>query len=394
MFSTLAPQPEDKILQVIQQFAADPREGKIDLGVGVYRNAAGLTPVMRAVKTAERKIWEEQTTKTYTTLAGDPAYHDAMATLILGADYPRERLAAAATPGGTGAVHQALELIRQINPAAKVWLSDPTWPNHPAIIAHVGLAVAQYRYFDAASGTVDFDAMRADLAQVAPGDAVLLHGCCHNPTGANPTLDQWAEIARILAERGAIALIDLAYQGFGDGLEEDATATRLLARALPEVLIAASCSKNFGIYRDRAGIVLALAQDAAAQKLAQGALAGLNRVNYSFAPDHSCRIVTTVLTDPALRADWQAELHEVRQGMLALRDGLAQALRAETNSNRFDFIAQHRGMFSRLGLSPKEVMQLRSDFGIYMIGDSRFNVAGLNTATVPVLARAVARVLG
>lgn len=392
MFDRLPEQPTDKIMLVIQQFAADPRPGKIDLGVGVYRDAAGRTPVMRAVKAAEHRIWAEQDTKTYTQLAGDPAYIAAMAALVLGA-HDAGRVAGAATPGGTGALHQLLQMVRLARPEATVWIPDPTWPNHPTLIGHAGLACRSYRYFDTASGEVDREGLLTDLAAVPAGDVVVLHGCCHNPTGANPSMADWAEVAALLARTGAVPLIDLAYQGFGDSLAEDAAPTRLLANALPEVLIAASCSKNFGIYRDRAGIALALSADPAGVRLAQGALTSLNRMTYSFAPDHGSRIVSTILTDPALRADWEAELSEICTGMKGLRRQLAEALRQETNSDRFDFIGRHRGMFSRLGLTPGQVQRLRDDDGIYMIGDSRFNVAGLNARTVPLLARAIARVL-
>lgn len=392
MFDRLPEQPVDQIMLVIQQFAADPRPDKMDLGVGVYRDAAGRTPVMRAVKAAERRIWDEQDTKTYTRLAGDPAYVAAMAGLILG---PHEgaRVAGAATPGGTGALHQLLQMVRLARPEARVWIPHPTWPNHPAIIAHVGLACGTYRYFDAGTGDLDRAGLMADLAAIPAGDVVVLHGCCHNPTGADPTAADWQAIADTLARTGAVPLIDLAYQGFGDSLDGDAAGTRLLAAALPEVLIASSCSKNFGIYRDRAGVALALGTDPAGVALAQGALTSLNRMTYSFAPDHGTRIVSTILADPALRAEWEGELAAVCGGMRALRIQLAEALRQETNSDRFDFIARHRGMFSRLGLDRDQVMRLRSEAGIYMIGDSRFNVAGLNPATVPALARAIAAVL-
>jgi aromatic-amino-acid transaminase len=223
---------------------------------------------------------------------------------------------------------------------------------------------------------------------VQAGDVILLHGCCHNPTGANPTPGDWDDIARVVERTGGVAMIDLAYQGFGDGLEEDAMPTRTLASRLPEVLVAASCSKNFGIYRERTGILFALGAPSA-QAALQGTLAALNRTNFSFPPDHGARVVTTILSDPALRADWQAELESVRAGMLALRQSLADELRRLTNSDRFDFIAGHRGMFSRLGATPDQVARLRDDHGIYMVGDSRINVAGLNAATVPVLARAI-----
>lgn len=393
MLNALKPQPADKILELIQMFKDDPRPGKIDLGVGVYKDATGLTPVMRAVKAAEKRLWETETTKTYTGLAGEPGFNAAMVRLILAGVVPEGRIASAATPGGTGAIRQALELIRLAAPAATIWLSNPTWPNHPSIIRFLGIPIREYRYYDAASGAVDFAGMLADLAAVQPGDVVLLHGCCHNPTGANLTLPQWGEVANLLNAGHAIPFIDLAYQGFGDGLEADAAPTRLVARTCPEMLIAASCSKNFGIYRERTGVLIAIAPEAALRTTTQGNLAFLNRQNYSFPPDHGARLVTMILEDPALTADWQAELEEVRQNMLGLRQALAYALRQETNSDRFDFLAAHRGMFSRLGLTPAQVAVLRDQFGIYMVGDSRINIAGLNMRTVPVLARAVAEVI-
>ena len=393
MLAGLTPQPQDKILHLMALLRDDPRPGKIDLGVGVYKDALGRTPVMAAVKSAEKLLWERETTKTYTGLAGEPDFHAAMARLILGDGFAMDRVAAAATPGGTGAIRQALELIRLAAPGAKVWLPDPTWPNHPAIIRYLGMAMAEYRYFDPESCAVDFGGMMEDLERVAPGDVVLLHGCCHNPTGANLTLAEWQAVAELLARRGAVPLIDLAYQGFGDGLEADAAPTRLLASVLPELLIAASCSKNFGIYRERTGILLGIAADAAGKVLTQGTLAMLNRMNYSFPPDHGSRLVTMILGDAALRAEWLDELEAVRLGMLDLRLALAGALQSTTGSDRYGFLAQHRGMFSRLGLSEAQVGRLRSDHAIYMVGDSRMNIAGLNAETIPIVAAAVAQVL-
>ena len=391
MFDALNPQPQDKILHLMQMLKDDPRADKIDLGVGVYKDATGLTPVMRAVKAAERHLWEAEKTKTYTGLAGDPAFNTAMVQLILGDGFA-DRAAAVATPGGTGAIRQALELIKLASPTATVWLSNPTWPNHPSIIKYLGMPMAQYRYFDAASGGIDFAGLLADMDGVKAGDVVLLHGCCHNPTGANLDAAQWAQVADIMQARGAIPFIDLAYQGFGDGLEADAAATRMIAAAFPEVIIAASCSKNFGIYRERTGVLIALG-DPARRTVTQGNLAFLNRQNYSFPPDHGARLVTMILADDALRADWMAELEEVRLNMLSLRQGLADALRLATNSDRFDFIAEHRGMFSRLGLTELQVNTLREGHGIYMVADSRINIAGLNARTVPILASAIASVL-
>jgi aspartate/tyrosine/aromatic aminotransferase len=393
MFEALKPQVPDQILQLIQMYKDDPRAGKIDLGVGVYKDATGLTPVMRAVKAAEKQLWETEVTKTYTGLAGEPAFNLAASKMILGDAVPMDRVASVATPGGTGAIRQALELIKLASPSATVWLSNPTWPNHPSIIKYLGMKMAEYRYFDAESRGIDFAGLTSDLDRVAPGDVVLLHGCCHNPTGANLNAVEWAAVADVLEARGAIPFIDLAYQGFGDGLEEDAAATRMIAARFPQVLLAASCSKNFGIYRERTGILIALS-DAGQRATVQGNLAFLNRQNFSFPPDHGARLVTMILEDDALRADWKAELEEVRLNMLGLRQALADALRDATGSDRYGFIAQHRGMFSRLGLTPDQVTKLRVEHGIYMVGDSRVNIAGLNAVKVPILAAAIGLVAG
>ena len=389
MLDALTPQAPDKILALMAAYREDPREAKIDLGVGVYKDAAGLTPVMRAVKAAERRLVEEQDTKVYVGLAGDPAFAEALSTLVLGPARAADRLACLATPGGTGAVRQGLELMRMAAPDAALWLPDPTWPNHPAIAGHVGIGLRTYRYFDAATGTVDFDGMIEDLAGAPEGDVVLLHGCCHNPTGADLDMGQWEAVTDLLLARGLVPFVDIAYQGFGDGLDADAAGLRHMAGRVPEMLVAASCSKNFGIYRERTGLLMALVASPERLRVVQGAMAWLNRVNYSFPPDHGARVVTTILTDPALRADWEAELEEVRGTMLGLRSSLAEALRARSNSDRFDFLAAHRGMFSLLGATPEQVEAMRRDAGVYMVGDSRMNIAGLNAATVPLLADAI-----
>ena len=389
MLEHLKPQPADKILMLMQTFREDPRTDKIDLGVGVYKDPTGLTPVMRAVKAAEKKIWESQNTKAYVGLAGDPAFLDGMIGLVLDGAVARERIGAVATPGGTGAIRQALELIRLASPEATVWLSNPTWPNHNSIIKYLGMKMADYRYFDEASRGVDFAGMMADLQGLKAGDVVLLHGCCHNPTGANLDAAQWDEVITLLKAKGAVPLVDIAYQGFGDGLAEDGAATRMVAAGMDECLIAASCSKNFGIYRERTGILMAVALDDAQAKLAQANLAFLNRQNYSFPPDHGARIVSTILGDAALRADWEAELEEIRNTMLGLRRQLADELRRLSNSDRFDFIAHHRGMFSRIGTTPEKVEKMRADSCIYMVSDSRMNIAGLNAQTIPILAKAI-----
>ncbi|MFK7939297.1 MAG: aromatic amino acid transaminase [Roseovarius sp.] len=393
MLNHLTAQPQDKILQLMQMFRADPREDKIDLGVGVYKNADGHTPIMRAVKAAEKTLWNLEDTKVYTALTGDPGFHDAMIDLILSDTVARDRIAACATPGGTGAVRQAFDLVKLANPGARVFVSDPTWPNHLSILKHIALDVVSYRYFDSDSGAVNFEGMLADLEGLRAGDVVLLHGCCHNPTGANLTLPEWQAVVDVLNAKGAVPVIDLAYQGFGDGLEDDAAGTRLVAASCPQVLIAASCSKNFGIYRERTGITLAIGENTEQVAITQGNLSHLNRQSYSFPPDHGARLVSMVLKDATLRADWQDELDTVRRDMLLLRKQLASELQRLTNSSRFDFIADHRGMFSRLGLGPDIVETLREDHGIYMVGDSRINIAGLNPYTVPVLARAISEII-
>lgn len=388
MFETLKKQPADGILALMQMYREDPRDTKIDLGVGVYKDATGLTPVMGAIKAAEQQLWEEQDTKTYTALTGDPAFSDAMIGLVLGDAVPRAQVAAAATPGGTGALRQGFELLRLANPDLRVFVSNPTWPNHLSILDYLGIETVPYRYFDNDARGVDFDGMITDIKQARKGDVVLLHGCCHNPTGANLRADEWDAVIKVLLETGATPMVDIAYQGFGDGLEADAAATRKVAASVPECVIAASCSKNFGIYRERTGILMVVTP-AAQQGLSQDNLAFLNRQNFSFPPDHGARLVTMILTDDKLRADWMAELEDVRLSMLGLREQLASELQRLSGSDRFAFLAQHRGMFSRLGAGPEQVQKLREDYGVYMVGDSRMNIAGLNSQTVPLLAKSI-----
>ena len=390
MFETLQAQKPDAILALVQMFKDDPRENKVDLGVGVYKDASGKTPVMRAIKAAEQKLWANETTKSYTALTGDPGFADAMVRLVLGNAVPRNTVSAAATPGGTGAVRQAFELIKMARPAARVFVSNPTWPNHLSILAYLGIETVPYRYFDNDTRGVAFDAMLKDLKTARKGDVVLLHGCCHNPTGANLTMLQWQEVIAVLQQTGAVPMIDIAYQGFGDGLEADGAATRAVAAATTECLIAASCSKNFGIYRERTGILMMIA-NGTEPKIAQGTLAFLNRQNFSFPPDHGARLVTMILNDEALRNDWMTEVEDMRLSMLGLREQLARELQQRSGSDRFGFIAQHRGMFSRLGTTPELVQKMREDFGIYLVGDSRMNIAGLNTQTVPILAEAIVK---
>ncbi len=389
MFANLKEQPVDSILSLVKAYREDPRDGKIDLGVGVYKNAEGLTPIMGAVKRAEQQLWEVESSKSYVALAGDPAFSDVMIDLVLGDAVARDTVAAIATPGGTGAIRQAFELIKMASPDARVFVSNPTWPNHVSMLNYLGMEYTPYRYFDSQTRSVDFDGMMDDLKDVKSGDIVLLHGCCHNPTGANLNLTEWQIVLDLLNKTGAIPMIDIAYQGFGDGLEADAAAVRLIASSVPECLVAASCSKNFGIYRERTGILMAVSSDGTQRGRNQESLSFLNRQNFSFPPDHGARLVTMVLSDPDLRSDWAKELEDVRLGMLGLREQLAGELQRLSGSDRFGFLAQHRGMFSRLGTTPEMVERLRAEHGIYMVGDSRMNIAGLNAQSVPVLAQAI-----
>ena len=389
IFKNLQQQPPDKILALMTAFKEDPRDQKLDLGVGVYKDPTGITPIMRSIKLAEKKWWEIESSKSYVGLAGDPAFSDAIISLVLGNSIPRNFIASAATPGGTGAVRQGFELFKVANPGVRVFVSDPTWPNHISILQYLNIPFETYRYFDNETRGVDFDSMVSDLSRAKAGDVILLHGCCHNPTGANLDKQQWKIIIDLLNKNGATPMIDLAYQGFGDGLEEDVYATRLIAESVPETVIASSCSKNFGIYRERAGLLMLVSQDSSKRNINQSMLAYLNRQNYSFPPDHGSRLVSIVLNDKDLRSDWMSELEDIRNSLLNLRVQLSNELQKISGSDRFSFIASHRGMFSRLGATPSQVEKMRTEFGIYMVSDSRFNVAGLNNETVPALAKAI-----
>ena len=389
MFNSLQQQPADKILALMQVYKEDPRENKIDLGVGVYKDASGQTPIMQSIKQAEHMLWETQNTKSYVGLTGTPQFSQTMIDLVLGNKFDKNLTASAATPGGTGAVRQAFELGKMANPNLRVFVSDPTWPNHLSILKYLGIPVEPYRYFDAKTRAVDFSSMMTDLENAKEGDLILLHGCCHNPTGANLKAPEWDAVIELLLKSGATPMIDIAYQGFGDGLEEDASGVRKLVNSVPETIIAASCSKNFGIYRERTGLLIVVSHDKGARDLNQSTLAFLNRQNFSFPPDHGARLVTMVLSDEELKRSWMEELETVRTSMLSLRTQLATELEKLSGSNRFGFLADHRGMFSRLGASPEQVNELRENHAVYMVGDSRLNIAGLNSKTVPVLAKAI-----
>ncbi|TIO79122.1 MAG: aspartate/tyrosine/aromatic aminotransferase [Mesorhizobium sp.] len=393
MFENLQPAPADKILALIGLYRADTRPGKVDLGVGVYKDRDGKTPVMRAVREAEKRLLASQDTKTYLGLAGDTGFNAAMIKLAFGEKADFSRIRAAQAPGGSGALRLVAELLQRTRPGATVWLSDPTWPNHLPVMRAAGLQVRDYPYFDAASGAVRFDDMVAALKTANSGDIVLLHGCCHNPTGANLDAAQWAKVADVLLERGLLPFVDIAYQGFGEGLDADAAGLRLLADKVPEMVVASSCSKNFAVYRDRVGAAMIMAKDGAQADVAMSQMLAAARALYSMPPDHGAAAVRMVMEDASLKKDWEAELEEMRLRMLRLRVAFAEALRRQSNSDRFDFVASHRGMFSRLGLTEAQVERLRTEHAVYMVGDSRINVAGLPEDGMDDLAKAIVSVL-
>ena len=392
MLESLSKAEPDKILSLMALYREDPRSGKLDLGVGVYKDAAGATPVLRAVREAERRLLAMQTTKSYLGMAGDLAFNRSVSHLVLGDAAPLERVCAVQTPGGSGALRVLGELLHAADRTATVWLPDPTWPNHEQLLGRAGLRLARYPYADA-SGAVQFDAMCAALSVAPRGDIMLLHGCCHNPTGADLSLAQWRAIGEILRERELFPLVDLAYQGFGDGLAEDAAGLRALVAQVPELAVAASCSKNFSVYRDRVGAAIVVARNPAESETAYSQLMAAARSLYSMPPDHGAAVVAMILCDAELRADWESELSAMRERMQALRRGLADALRQATNSSRFDFLAHGKGMFSRLGISVQQVEQLRRESGVYMVDDSRINVAGLREGGLEDLARKIVAVL-
>ena len=393
MFEKLMTQPADNIMALMGIFASDKRKNKIDLGVGVYKDKTGNTPIMGAVKAAEQRLLNHQSSKSYVGLLGSLGFVDQIIALTLGKIIQKSRVVGAQAPGGTGALHQLFLLIRAANPNTTIWISEPTWPNHPAILKHLGLATQSYRYFDEITCQVDFGAMKHDLSKAKSGDILLLHGCCHNPTGANLDETEWDEITNICLQKNITPLIDIAYQGFGNGLDHDVSGLRSMALRVPNLMLAASCSKNFGVYRDRVGAAIVVAKEQATAKLAEDNLKSLNRLTFSFPPDHGAAIVELILSDTNLKEQWSNELESMRKGMLSLRFSLAESLKDRLKSDRFDFIANHRGMFSRLGLSKKNVEVLREEHGIYMVSDSRINIAGLQAEKIDILASAVSKIL-
>lgn len=386
LLARLTAQPGDPLLSLITAFQTDPRPGKIDLGVGVYRDVTGRTPIFRAVKAAERRLIETQDSKSYLGPEGDVEFFERLIPIALGDVVERGRIAGFQTPGGTGALRLAAELIARARPGASIWVGEPTWPNHPPIFTAAGLAMRFYPAFSAATQAISFDALMSALGQAAAGDVVLLHGCCHNPTGADLDMAQWRDVARLCADRGLFPLIDLAYQGLGEGLEPDAAGARLMLETVGEGLLAYSCDKNFGVYRERVGALFAISHDASTSTVVQSNLLALARANWSMPPDHGAAVVRTVLADAVLAEDWRLELEGMRARIAGIRARLAQT------SPELAAIARQHGMFSTLSLSREQITQLRERHGVYMAGSGRINVAGLAEDRIDAFVAALAAV--
>ncbi|WP_051116674.1 amino acid aminotransferase [Sphingomonas sp. PAMC 26617] len=385
LFGTLERQPADALLGLIGLCRRDPRPDKIDLGVGVYRNDAGETPVLRAIKDAEHRLADTQATKAYLGAEGDARFVELLAPIVFGAAQAAEPcLTGVQTPGGTGALRLGAELVARGSRQPTVWIGTPTWPNHAPIFREAGLEVRAHPFFDAVTGTVDFSAMVGALEQATAGDVVLLHGCCHNPTGAELTQAQWADLIALLTKRQLTPFIDLAYQGLGRGLDSDAAATRALLAAMPEAIVAYSCDKNFGLYRDRVGALWVKAADGAAIAAVRDNLLVLARSLWSMPPDHGAAAVREILEDAALTGLWKTELEDMRARIAGLRAALAHA------EPRLSALGDQGGMFAMLPLTHEAVLELRTDHGIYMADSGRINIAGLRSETVAPFVAAIA----
>lgn len=391
MFETLAAAPPDPILGLTDTFRQDPRTEKIDLTSGVYRDDAGLTPILQCVKQAERRLLEEETTKGYLGIDGLAEFRTRATELCFGSLVPAAQVAACQTPGGTGALRVAADFLSQLAPRTRVWCSTPTWPNHNSIFQSAGLETRAYPYLAADRKSLDFEALLAELEREGrAGDVLLVHACCHNPTGIDPTPEQWSELAQLTAQRGMLPLVDFAYHGFGDGVDEDRVALAAIAKQHTEFMVCSSYSKNFGLYSERVGALLvASASEQIALKVASNLKVAV-RSNYSNPPRHGAAIVACILGDDELRQQWLGELAEMRNRIHSMRTQFVQALQAAQNAVDFSFLLGQRGMFSYSGLSPMQVDWLRSHKGVYMVGSGRINVAGITRDNLPALAEAVA----
>lgn len=397
MFNLLAQAGQDPILSVTTAFGEDFRPTKLDLGVGLYRDEHGKTPIMAAVRQAQIQQSQSQSSKAYMGLAGNASFNQSMMQLLLGDSINSqvsERTIAIQTPGASGALRLLAELLKLAKPHCRIWLSNPSYVNHQPIMQAAGLAVMFYPYFNEDSKQADSEAMLKALSKAGPDDIVLLHGCCHNPTGADLSLSDWHKLAALANERGFMPFVDIAYQGFGRGLAEDAAGLRILAESVEQMVIATSCSKSFGLYRERTGAALVVGKTLDQANRAKGQLLQLARASYSMPPDHGAALVSTILTDSALTRLWQDELTLMRTRLHHLRRSLSQSLREHCGTGYFDFIASHQGMFSATGFSPLQVGRLRDEFGIYTLPDGRINIAGLAEQQIDYLASAMSTVCG
>jgi aspartate aminotransferase len=381
LFENIDRIPPDPILGVIAACAADPNPNKIDLGVGVYRDERGETPILESVARAERRQVAAQTTKTYLGPRGVQGFNQAMSELLFGVDsavLQQDRVRTVQTPGGTGALRVGADLIRAARPDAGIWASEPTWANHVALFPAAGLELHYYPYFDVGKSELRFDDMIEALGQRGPGDVVLFHACCHNPCGVSPNPEQWRAIADLAAERGFTPYVDIAYMGFERGIEEDTLIIRLLAERCPELIVASSCSKNFAMYRDRVGALSIVMGDAERTADVETVIHSLTRKNYSMPPAHGPAVIDVILHDPDLRALWESEVKQMRDRINGLRRALAERIAESRIERDFSFLARQSGMFSFLGLSIEQVQALRDEFAIYMVNSSRINVAAFN----------------
>ena len=395
MFDSLPVLPPDSILGLAAACRADPNPNKVDLTLGVYMDETGLCPVFESVQQAQQALVSEEQTKVYMPPQGDLDYLNGVRSLVFGESGLAalgDRTSAVQTPGGCGAVRLGAEVLYAAAPKATVWVSDPTWPVHIPLMGSVGLQFKTYRYYSPDIKGLDFEAMLADLEGAQAGDVILLHGCCHNPSGVDPTLEQWASLGDLLAQRQLLPMIDFAYQGMGSGLEEDAAGIRAVLERVPEMIIAVSSSKNIGLYRERAGAVVFVGGDArAAEAMASQAVSAARRV-YSMPPAHGALLAGRVLSSPALRSSWQTELGQICERINGLRGQFQEALTTATGQD-FGFIGTEHGMFSFLGLSVEQAQRLREEQSVYMLDSSRINIAGLNTNNLGRVVEAVASVL-
>jgi aspartate/tyrosine/aromatic aminotransferase len=394
MFADLEPRAPDAILGLMERFRADDRPDKVSLASGVYVDESGVTPVLDTVRVAEARVLEAQTTKVYKPIGGDPAYNGPVRDLVFGADHAAVtggRVETMHTPGGTGALRVAADLVAAVEPEAAVWLSTPTWPNHPQVFGAAGLPIRSYPYLGQ-DGELDIETMLGVLRSVPAGDVVVLHGCCHNPTGIDPTAEQWERIADAVVEAGALPLLDFAYQGFADGLDADAVGLRALLARESTMFVASSFSKNFALYDERVGALSIVGADANETATLLSHAKGVIRANYSNPPAHGGEIVAAVLSDPALREQWVGEVGVMRDRINGNRAKFVAGLQAAGAPGNHESLMRQRGMFSLLPLGEERVARLRDEFAVYVVGKGRVNVAGLTAANLEPVCRAIAAV--